>query len=53
VIEGAGIVRSVRQGRENRFELAPEPLDQARECLELISAQWDQALTRLKSFVEK
>jgi DNA-binding transcriptional ArsR family regulator len=53
VLEGAGIVRCVRLGRESRFELAPEPLDRAKACLEAISAQWDEALGRLKAFVER
>lgn len=53
VLEGAGLVRSVRQGRESLFALEPESLDSARRALEVISQQWDQALARLKSFVER
>lgn len=53
VLEGAGLVRAVRQGRESRFELAPEPLNNARLALEVISHEWDQALARLKTFVER
>jgi DNA-binding transcriptional ArsR family regulator len=53
VLEGAGIVSSVRTGREARFELRPEPLTAARTYLEAVSAQWDEALARLKAFVEK
>lgn len=53
VLEGAGLVRGVRRGRENLFELAPEPLHDARSALEAISLQWDHALERLKRFVEK
>jgi len=53
VLEGAGIVRSVRAGREARFELRPEPLREVRSYLEEVSAQWDEALTRLKAFVER
>lgn len=53
VLEGAGIVRGVRRGRESLFELAPAPLKNARQALEVISAQWDQALARLKDFVER
>ena len=53
VLEGAGLVRSVRQGRESLFELAPEPLHGARRALEGISQQWDQALARLKVLVER
>jgi DNA-binding transcriptional ArsR family regulator len=53
VLEGAGVVRGVHQGRETLFELAPESLDNARRALEAISQQWDQALARLKTFVER
>jgi len=53
VLQDAGLVRGVRQGRENLFELEPQPLDEARRVLANISRQWDVALARLKSFVEK
>lgn len=52
VLQEAGLVHGVRQGRETLFELKPEPIDQARRALEFISRQWDDALARLKSFVE-
>jgi DNA-binding transcriptional ArsR family regulator len=52
VLEGAGIVRSIRAGRESLFELDPKPITDVREYLDLVSEQWDQALGRLKAFVE-
>ncbi|MDB5293417.1 MAG: Transcriptional regulator, ArsR family [Phycisphaerales bacterium] len=52
VLQDAGLVRGVRRGRENLFELEPRRLDEARRALDRISRQWDQALARLKSFVE-
>jgi DNA-binding transcriptional ArsR family regulator len=52
VLEGAGIVRSVRVGRESRFAFRPEPIDELRTYLDRVSAHWDNALARLKSFVE-
>jgi DNA-binding transcriptional ArsR family regulator len=52
VLESAGIVHSVRTGRESRFEFDPEPMDGIKEYLDFVSEQWDQALSRLKSFVE-
>jgi DNA-binding transcriptional ArsR family regulator len=52
VLEGAGLVRSVRSGRESQFGLEPEPLGAAKEYLDDVSKQWDEALVRLKSFVE-
>ena len=52
VLESVGIVHGVRSGRESLFELDPEPIVEMKEYLDLVSAQWDQALGRLKSFVE-
>lgn len=52
VLEDVGVVRSVRQGRESLYALQPEALDGAQQALQRISAQWDEALGRLKTFVE-
>ena len=52
VLESVGIVHAVRTGRESLFELDPQPMEEVREYLDLVSKQWDQALSRLKSFVE-
>ena len=52
VLQEAGLVRGVRIGRENLFELEPRALDRARRSLDHISRQWDSALLRLKAFVE-
>ncbi len=53
VLEGAGVVRSVRSGRESLFAFRPEPLRDIRSYLDQVSGQWDNALERLKAFVEK
>jgi hypothetical protein len=53
VLEDAGLVRNSRVGRESIWQLEPQQLDDARRCLDVISAQWDRALGRLKAFVEK
>jgi DNA-binding transcriptional ArsR family regulator len=52
VLEGAGIVHSVRVGRESRFEFRLKPLEELRSYLERVSDQWEHTLARLKSFVE-
>jgi len=52
VLETAGMVQSVKTGRENRFEFNPQPLVGIKEYLDFVSEQWDEALSRLKSFVE-
>ncbi|ADO68159.1 ArsR/SmtB family transcription factor [Stigmatella aurantiaca] len=53
VLAGAGVVRSIRQGRESIWELEPKQLEEARRCLDRISHQWDDALGRLKMLVEE
>jgi len=52
VLETVGIVHSVRSGRKNLFEFDPQPTEKLRQYLDFVSEQWDQALSRLKSFVE-
>jgi DNA-binding transcriptional ArsR family regulator len=52
VLENAGLVHSNYSGRENLFELDTRPFKDVREYLDFVSQQWDQALSRLKSFVE-
>lgn len=53
VLESAGVVKSVRVGRELHFLLVPEALTPLQEYLEIVSAQWDDAIERLRSFVEE
>lgn len=52
VLSNAGLVRDRRAGRERMWELNAERLAEAREYLARVSAQWDDALGRLKNFVE-
>ena len=52
VLEGAGIVHSLRNGRETLFEFDPKPIEAAKDYLDQVAEQWDQALARLKTFVE-
>jgi DNA-binding transcriptional ArsR family regulator len=53
VLQRAGIVRSLRCGRENRFQFSGAPIVEIRKYLDFVSEQWDQALRRLQSFVER
>ena len=48
----AGLVRDQKCGRERRWQLAPERIDEARRSLDAIGRQWEGALGRLKAFVE-
>jgi DNA-binding transcriptional ArsR family regulator len=52
VLARVGVVRSVRHGRESRFQFDPQPMTELSEYLDFVSQRWDQALSRLKSFVE-
>lgn len=52
VLQRAGIVKARTVGRESRFTYVPQPVERARSYLEAVSAQWDDALKRLKIFVE-
>jgi DNA-binding transcriptional ArsR family regulator len=53
VLLDARLVHAARAGRESRFALNPEPLEDARRYLDLVSKQWDEALSRLRAFVER
>ena len=53
VMEEAGLVRSTRHGRESVWRLKRRGLKDARHYLDLISRQWDDALGRLREFVEE
>jgi DNA-binding transcriptional ArsR family regulator len=53
VLEDAGVLRSVRIGRQVQFAFNPEPIDALKAYLDLVSRQWDDALGRLRSFVEE
>jgi DNA-binding transcriptional ArsR family regulator len=53
VMEQAGLVRSTRHGRERVWQLEQRRLEEARRYLAVISEQWDDALGRLRKFVEE
>jgi len=53
VLADAGVVHDVKSGRERLWQLEPAQIDEARQALEVIGQQWEQALGRLKAFVER
>jgi len=53
VLEDVGLARVAREGREAVWTLEPEPLDDARKFLDLVSRRWDDALERLKRHLEE
>jgi DNA-binding transcriptional ArsR family regulator len=52
VLQDAGIVGSLRVGRESRYELKAKPIHDVKSYLDQVSQRWDETLGRLKSFVE-
>ncbi|TMB46676.1 MAG: helix-turn-helix transcriptional regulator [Chloroflexi bacterium] len=53
VLATAGLVSDVRRGRERIWEFEPKQVEAARIYLEHVSKRWDEALDRLKKFVEE
>ena len=52
VLEEAGLVTSIKQGKEVLYVLDAGAVDDARAFLDGISAGWDRAIARLKALVE-
>ena len=48
----AGVARATSRGRERIWELEPRRLKKAEQYLDHISDQWDEAIGRLRAFVE-
>jgi DNA-binding transcriptional ArsR family regulator len=53
VLEEAGFVAGERRGREHIWRLRPQRLRDVRAQLDRIGRQWDDALARLRAFVEE
>jgi DNA-binding transcriptional ArsR family regulator len=52
LMEAAGLVSSRRHGRERIWRLEPKPLTDASEFLNVLSQKWDNAIDRLRNYVE-
>src|SRR5689334_14833914 len=52
ILEDAGLVAVHQKGREKRYTLTPEPLNDIDEWIKQISDKWDERLLRLKTFIE-
>jgi DNA-binding transcriptional ArsR family regulator len=52
VLSQAGFVAGERRGREHIWRLRPQRFRDVQAQLDLISRQWDDALERLRAFVE-
>jgi DNA-binding transcriptional ArsR family regulator len=52
MLEGVGLVRSRKHGRERIWTVQTQPLVQAGDYLSQLSKRWDHAVERLRAFVE-
>ena len=52
VLAGAGLARSLRSGRETRWEIEASQLEVARRYLDMISQRWDERLAALEQHLE-
>jgi DNA-binding transcriptional ArsR family regulator len=49
----AGLVSSQRDGRENRYQLTPQPFRNAMSWMAEVGAGWDNRLDALQRFLNK
>jgi DNA-binding transcriptional ArsR family regulator len=52
VLDRVGLVAGRRRGREVRYTVRPERLDDAAEAMARVAAQWDGRLARIKRLAE-
>jgi DNA-binding transcriptional ArsR family regulator len=52
VLETAGLVYSIKRGRERIWTVQPQSLTAAGDYLDVLSSRWDRAIERLRAFVE-
>lgn len=52
VLDRVGLVAARRQGREVRYAVQPQRLDEAAEAMARVAAQWDRRLARIKRLAE-
>jgi len=52
VLNRVGLVSGVRRGREVRYAVQPERLDEAAEAMAQVAAKWDRRLVRIKRLAE-
>lgn len=53
VLEDVGIVIGKKSGREMRYRLEVSQLKRASEYLKCAAQQWDEAITRLSTYLEE
>ena len=53
LLEAVGLVCSQRRGRERIWRIEPAPLTDASDYLAALSVRWDEAIERLRAFVDE
>lgn len=51
-LTSAGLVQGRKSGREVRYELTPQALDEAVSWIQAVGERWDERLVRLRTHVE-
>ena len=49
----AGLLRATRAGRETRYEVTPEPLDDALTWMVEVGGRWDERLGKLQRSLQR
>ncbi len=52
VLDRAGLVAGTKEGREMRYTVRPERLDDMARWIEALSTEWDARLARIKRIAE-
>lgn len=52
VLSSAGVIDGTYRGREHVWAVNPDRLEDGRRHIDLIARKWDDALSRLKAYVE-
>jgi len=52
-LESSGLLEAKRRGRERLYQFVPGRIDLARRYLDQVSAEWDDAIDRLRAHVEQ
>ena len=52
-LQGADLITARRVGRETHYRLRPQPLDEAAEWIQTVSAEWDDRLAGLRRSLAK
>jgi DNA-binding transcriptional ArsR family regulator len=53
VLREAGLVEGARAGRQHRYRLTPEPMDEAAEWMADVGSRWDRRLADLRRQFEE